>query len=302
MNENTTTRTIEGDDTQAPEVAGGQDGPGPEDVGAEWDHIAKGYDEFVTPHYFDLGADVLQRVGLRPGMRVLDVAAGSGAVSLAAARLGAEVTAIDISAMMIERLRARAGDEGLDVKAHVMDGHALDFDDGTFDVTISEFGVMLFPDLPRALGEMARVTKPGGHTVLVAFGPPTEVEFLDFFARGVRAVVPDFTGLPMDPLPLPFQISDPDALRQRLREAGLKEIRVEHTTKEMAYESGRHLWSWLTSSNPVVGKLLGPLNLSDEQTTAIRRALDELVSERAASMGRGTAVLTSPLNVGIGMK
>ena len=58
---------------------------------AAWDKVAAGYDEFVTPTHFGLGAEALRRAGLRPGMRFLDVAAGGGAVSIAAARLGATV-------------------------------------------------------------------------------------------------------------------------------------------------------------------------------------------------------------------
>jgi ubiquinone/menaquinone biosynthesis C-methylase UbiE len=80
-----------------------------------WDKIAAGYDEFVTPTHFGLGAEVLRRAGLRPGMRLLDVAAGSGAVSLSAARLGANVTSVDISPVMVERLKARAREEGFNL-------------------------------------------------------------------------------------------------------------------------------------------------------------------------------------------
>jgi ubiquinone/menaquinone biosynthesis C-methylase UbiE len=152
-----------------------------EETRAAWDEIAAGYDEFITPTNFGLGEDALRRAGLRPGMRLLDVAAGSGAVSLSAARLGANVTAIDISPVMIERLKARAREEGLNLEARVMDGHALDLENDAFDIVASEFGVMLFPDLPRGLREMARVTKPGGRTVVVAFGSPTKIEFFSFF-------------------------------------------------------------------------------------------------------------------------
>lgn len=190
-----------------------------------WDKVAAGYDEFVTPTYFGLGAEALRRAGFRPGMRLLDVAAGSGAVSLAAARLGANVTSVDISPVMVERLKRRAHEEGLNVQARVMDGHALDLENDTFDMVVSEFGVMLFPDLPRGLCEMARVTKPGGRVVVVAFGSPMKIEFFQFFIRAVQSAVPGFTGPPMDPLPLPFQVQDPEKLRREMINAGLKDVR-----------------------------------------------------------------------------
>jgi SAM-dependent methyltransferase len=100
-----------------------------------------------------------------------------------------------------------------------MDGHALDLPDNSFDMVASEFGVMLFPDLPLGLREMTRVTKPGGRVVVIAFGSPAKIEFLQFFTRAVQAAAPDFTGPPMDPPPLPFQVQDPGKLRREMASA-----------------------------------------------------------------------------------
>src|SRR5262245_61987527 len=119
------------------------------DTAVSWDLIAPGYDRTNTPSQMWLAEAGLQRAAVRSGMRFLDVAAGSGALSIPAARLGAQVTAIDQSAVMLELLRARARQEGLKIATRVMDGHALRFDDATFDAAGSQFGVMLFPDMPR---------------------------------------------------------------------------------------------------------------------------------------------------------
>jgi len=265
-----------------------------------WDKVATGYDEFVTPTNFDLGTEALRRAGLCPGMRLLDVAAGSGAVSLAAARLGAKVTAIDISPKMIRLLKLRACQEGLELEADVMDGHALNLQPDSFDITVSEFGVMLFPDLPRGLREMTRVTKGGGRVVVVAFGSPLKIEFLQFFVRAVQAAVPNFRGLPLDPTPLPFQVQDPEKLRVEMVNAGLRTARVEETSKQTKYRSGRHFWDWITNSNPLPGAMLAELNLTQAQIAVIQRAADDLIRGRAA--GSEAAVLTSPINIGIGVK
>jgi ubiquinone/menaquinone biosynthesis C-methylase UbiE len=274
--------------------------PEREETRAAWDKVAAGYDEFVTPMYFGLGAEALRRADLRPGMRLLDVAVGSGAVSLSGARLGANVTAVDVSPVMIERLKARAREDGIRLEARVMDGHALEFDDDTFDMAASEFGVMLFPDLPRGLREMVRVTKPGGRVVVVALGSPAKIEFFNFFIRAVQAAVPGFTGPPMEPLPLPFQVQDPEKLRREMANAGLKDVRVEETSEELKYQSGKHFWDWVTNSNPIAGMILDQLNLSKVQIAMIQQVMDSLIRERAA--GSGTAVLISPINIGIGMK
>ena len=244
-----------------------------------------------------IAEDALRRADLRPGMYVLDVASGSGALSIPAARLGARVLAIDLSPNMRERLRARARSEGLsDIQARVMDGHVLALDDNTFDIAASQFGVMHFPDLPRALRELARVTKPGGRVLLVVFARPTTVEFLGLFIGAIQAVVPGFTGLPMDPPPLPFQVSEPARLRQRMAEAGLSDIRVEDGAERLEIESGKHLWDWVTNSYPIGAMLVA--DLTRVQSVAVQQKLDELLREH--SRGSGPAIVTNPVLIGIG--
>jgi ubiquinone/menaquinone biosynthesis C-methylase UbiE len=267
---------------------------------AAWDQIAPGYDAFVTATHIWLGNEGLQRAELRPGVRFLDVAAGSGALSIPAARLGARVLATDQSPVMLERLRARARAEGLDVETRVMDGHALELDDGGFDLAGSQFGVMLFPDMPKGIREMARVVRPGGRVLMNVYGDPHEIEFFGLFVRAIRSVRPDFEGPPTDPPPLPFQLQDPERLRSEFTRAGLRDVKVETITEPMAFRTGEELWDWLVSSNPIVEGVLGELNLTSDERGAIRDALEPMVRERAR--GNGPAVLTSPINIGIGTK
>ena len=265
-----------------------------------WDNIAAGYDEFVTPTHMWLANQGLRRVGLGRGMRFLDVAAGSGALSIPAARLGAQVLSTDLSPVMLGRLEAGARKEGLALETRVMDGHALELEDNLFDVSGSQFGVMLFPDMPRGISEMARVTKPGGRVLMNVYGPPQEIEFFGFFVHAIQAVVPDFTGPPMDPPPLPFQLQDPERLRRELGNAGLKEIRVETITETLAFQSGQQMWDWLVNSNPIVGMVLANLSLTNEQIVVVQKALDDMVRERSG--GSGPAALTNPINIGVATK
>ena len=265
-----------------------------------WDAIAADYDEFVAPGEVSFAKEGLRLAGLEPGERFLDVAAGPGGLSLPAARLGARVLATDWSPAMIERFENRVREEGLaEAQGRVMDAHALEIDDDIFDVTGSQFGVMLVPDQPLALREMVRVTKPGGRVLLIAYGPPADFEALQFFLAALQAVVPDFTGLPDDPPPLEFQVADPDVLRQRLIDAGLHEVTVDTTHEErVEFQSGRDMWNWVLGSNPIAGMIVG--GLTDEQHATMRQVLAGMLRERSG--GSGPAALTAPLNIGVGTK
>ena len=276
-------------------------GSAPLEPAAAWDEIAPGYDRTNTPTQMRIASEGLRIAGLRQGMRFLDVAAGSGALSIPAARLGAQVIAVDQSSVMLGLLSERAREEGLNIETWVMDGHALQIDDDTFDMAGSQFGVMLFPDMPGGIREMVRVIRPGGRVLVHAYGDPHEIDFLGFLVAAVRSVRPDFEGPPTDPPPLEFQLADPDRLRGELVSAGLRNVRVETLIETTEYETGEELWEWLLWSNPIVEEILREiLELTVDEMGRVRQALETLVRERAA--GNRAARLTNPVNVGIGTK
>jgi ubiquinone/menaquinone biosynthesis C-methylase UbiE len=270
-----------------------------EDTREAWDRIAPGYDRTNTPTQMWLANEGLRRAGLRRGMSFLDVAAGSGSLSIPAARLGAQVLATDQSPVMLELLRARMRKEKLDVETRVMDGHALELADGQFDLAGSQFGVMLFADMPRGIREMARVVKPGGRVLMHVYGDPHRVEFLGFLVGALRSVRADFDGPPMDPPPLPFQLQDPRRLQAELAAAGLKHVGVETITETTQFRTGAELWDWIVWSNPIVERVLGGLSLTQEELGVVRKTLDGMVRGRAAG---GAARLTNPIHIGIGTK
>jgi ubiquinone/menaquinone biosynthesis C-methylase UbiE len=266
-----------------------------------WDAIAEGYDRYVAPQEVDLANEALRLVGLEPGERFLDVAAGTGGLSLPAAGLGAQVLATDWSRAMIESFEACVREQGLSkAEGRVMDCHALDLPDDSFDVTGSQFGVMLVPDQPRALREMVRVTKPGGRALVIAYGFPAEFEALQVFISALKVVAPEFPALPDDPPPLEFQVADPEVLGRRLTHAGLKDVRVERTAERPRFSSGQEMWDWVFYGNPIIGMVVADLNLTEDQQARLRQILDGMLRERAEGDGRTT--LTNRVNIGIGTK
>ena len=118
-----------------------------------------------------VGEQLAEACDLRWDERVLDVAAGNGNATLAAARRGCKVTSTDYVPGLLERGAERAHAERLDVKFQVADAEALPFGDASFDAVLSTFGVMFSPDHPKAASEMARVCRPGGRIGLANWTP-----------------------------------------------------------------------------------------------------------------------------------
>jgi len=105
--------------------------------------------------------------------------------------------------------------------------------------------------------------------------------------------------LPDDPSPLEFQVADPEVLRQRLTDAGLKNVAVDTTHAErVEFRSGHKMWNWVLGSNPMAGMIVG--ELTDDQQATVQQLLDGMLRERSG--GNGPAVLTAPLNIGVGTK
>jgi ubiquinone/menaquinone biosynthesis C-methylase UbiE len=118
-----------------------------------------------------VGEQLCEALDLRSGAKVLDVAAGNGMVSLAAARRWCNVTSTDYVPALLERGRARATAEGLSIEFMEADAEALPFDDGEFDTVLSTFGVMFTPNQDQAAAELLRVCKPKGQIGLANWTP-----------------------------------------------------------------------------------------------------------------------------------
>ena len=139
-----------------------------------------------------VGESLAEAVDVRAGERVLDVAAGNGNATLAAARRYATVTSTDYVPELLEQGAVRARANGLDIRFQVADAEALPFTDGSFDVVLSTFGVMFTPEQPRAARELIRVVRRGGRIGLANWTPEG---FIGELFRTIAAQVPPPAGL-----------------------------------------------------------------------------------------------------------
>jgi ubiquinone/menaquinone biosynthesis C-methylase UbiE len=118
-----------------------------------------------------VGEELCEALDVRSGQKVLDVAAGNGNVSLAAARRWCDVVATDYVPALLDRARERADAERLGIEFREADAEALPFAQGSFDVVVSSFGVMFTPDQDRAAAELVRVCRRGGKIGLANWTP-----------------------------------------------------------------------------------------------------------------------------------
>ena len=129
------------------------------------------YDAVATHVIPALGPVLVDGTGIKPGDRVLDVAAGSGNASLPAARVGAQVVASDLTPELLEHGREHAASQGLEIEWHEGDAEALPYEDHSFDVAMSLVGIMFAPHHQASADELARVTRPGGRIGLISWTP-----------------------------------------------------------------------------------------------------------------------------------
>lgn len=131
-----------------------------------------------------LGPALIRATGIARGMRVLDVAAGSGNISLPAAATGADIVSSDLTPELLQRSQSRAAAQGLMIDYREANAHALPFGDSEFDVVMSAIGVQFAPDHQRAADELVRVCRPGGTIGVISWTPE------GFFGRMLATIRP----------------------------------------------------------------------------------------------------------------
>lgn len=236
--------------------------------------IEKGAEEFVA------------RLDLKPGMKVLDVACGTGNLAIPAAKAGAEVTGVDIAPNLIESAIERAESEGVKAKFEVGDAEALPYEDNSFDVVMTMFGAMFAPRPDVTASELIRVTKPGG---LIAMANWTPEAFTgQMFKTNAKHVPPP-------PMPSPILWGTEDAVRERFAD-GINDLQM--TSRKITFH-------YPLSPAEVVEhfrKFFGPTQkafemLDADGQAALRKDLEDLWKEHNRATDGTTEVESEYLEV-----
>ena len=148
------------------------------------------YAAIARDMFWEVGARIVDRVGVGPADRVVDIACGSGNAAIRAAEAGGEVVGVDLTPELFDAGRRLAAEAGVEVEWVEADAEALPFEDASFDVVLSTFGVMFAPRHEVAARELARVLRPGGRMGLCSWIPESSIAAL------MRTL---FTYLPLPP-------------------------------------------------------------------------------------------------------
>ncbi|HZT85558.1 MAG TPA: methyltransferase domain-containing protein [Gaiellaceae bacterium] len=179
---------------------------------------------------------IVHELGLEPGTRVLDVACGTGGVALRAARAGAQVVGIDISADQLAKARRAAGAEGLEIRFDEGDCQELPYADAEFDAVASGFGAIFAFDQARTARELARVCRPGGRLAMTAW--PKDA-WSEVHAKAGRTFPHEADAR---------EWSEEEHVRRLLGDAF--ELELQTGEYRVEAESGEALWSLLSASMP----------------------------------------------------
>lgn len=227
----------------------------------------------ATETMFDLA-----RVG--PGARVLDVAAGAGEQSIAAARRvlpDGHVLATDIAPALLERAAADAEAAGLDnVETREIDGEALDqLPQASFDAAISRVGLIYFPDQKRAVAGMCHALKPGGRVAAIVYSTPERNQFFSIPVKIIRerAELP----APLPGQPGPFSLGAEGAIQALFAEAGLRDIEVRTVPSPVVLPSAAECVRFERESFGALHQMMG--GLSETQRAEVWLEIEEALQQ-----------------------
>lgn len=265
----------------------------PDQIPEKWGDIATAYERAFESLTSQFANDVISRLSPTTGESVLDVAAGTGSFSLAAARLGADVLATDFAEGMVKHIQDRIDKELIhNIRVKVMDGQALDVADASFDISVSIVGLIFFPDIDKGFAELRRVLKPGGRCAVVCWDHPETFDMMKLLKQAIATAVPDFE-MPGQ-IPVWARMVGEQQLQEKFERSGFKQVEVTTIDGLLTIDSVADFWSVFIASSPPMQSLFAALG---EENTA--RAGEVFIKLATDNHKKQVVTLASRACVGI---
>jgi SAM-dependent methyltransferase len=243
----------------------------------------------IANAYTESAAEFIERLQLKPGEKVLDVACGTGNLAIPAARAGAIVTGMDLAPNLLEQARERAAAEGLNCRFEEGDAEALAYDDGSFDAVVTMFGAMFAPRPELVAAELARACRAGGRIAMANWTP---AGFVGQMFKRTGAHVP-----PPAAMPSPILWGDEQIVRERLQN-GIRDMQINRRMLRFNFpfppeEMVEHFRRFYGPTQ----KAFDALAADEEKQTALRRDLQNLWTEFNAATDGTTRIDSEYLEV-----
>jgi SAM-dependent methyltransferase len=267
----------------------------------QWNTAATGWrkwSELIDRSARRVSERLVELAEVKPGSRVIDIAAGYGEPSLSAAKVAGpegSVVATDISAEMLAYGRERAADAGLEnIEFVESDASSLDYPGASFDAALSRFGIIFEPDGEGAAARVRGFLKPGARMAIASWGPPERVPFL---AIPMKTAMQRLDVPPPPPgTPGPLSRPTPEAIGGLLEGGGFSDVQVEETEVTFEFSSPEEFTTYIREIAPPIRAMIEPhpADVQAETWDAITEAARETAADD------GTVSLTNLVLMAVG--
>jgi SAM-dependent methyltransferase len=258
-----------------------------------WSLVAAGYSATTRRFLAEFSEAGLARLSYDRHSKAIDIACGPGTTTIPLARNVAHVTCVDFSAAMLAELRDAATAESVtNVEIIEADGQALPLPDAIFDIGISMFGLMFFPDRAAGFCELHRVLKPGGQALVSSWAPAAQSPLVQAVMAALR-----HDGAPPEPDRAPSGLEVPENLEREMTEAGFADVKVFPVTRAVDVATPEEFWQDTVRGTAPIAMLKRSMNEADWAVVE-----EQAIARLTAMFGRTPTVLTTTALLAIGSK